>query len=476
MQSLVQESWTHVTVELSVCLIIYVQLGIHLNAHIAFCTGIRFHFNCEEWCVRKRYEDGDKVTSRKVLAYAKELMAKETYEDKDNPHVSIRPLIVTDRDGCNRRRAKPRTVTNYLVAIRMLYKDQCLKHGEWSTWKQFADGDKVTVEKYVVYATELTAREAYEDENNPHLSIRPLGGREGSRPSLPTVYAYLYIVRELHKEQRRMDRTIQEMDRNLTKNEIQGVMRVYKLLLNDTSRGQTDIELDASGRGSDDGDQSDNESDNVGDGHGDSQREDYRQDMQRGDDFSVAVETPQRKRDDDDNGSFEETISGHQRQLQDDSQTDELAAINDGDAPVDTRTQDQYNFDRRPQMIQDFQDKLASLDQRLQHAQQENQALHDKAAFLDQHSIGDSNRLEQQSQDLHDKMVSLDQRHRQENQVLRDQAAALEHKIDESESDRLRQENQALRDKVASLEQENRALSDRNQQLESQLMSPNHYG
>ncbi|KAG0217211.1 hypothetical protein BGX33_011089, partial [Mortierella sp. NVP41] len=83
----------------------------------------------EEWCVRKRYEDGDKVTSRKVLAYAKELMAKETYEDKDNPHVSIRPLIVTDRDGCNRRRAKPRTVTNYLVAIRMLYKDQCLKHG-----------------------------------------------------------------------------------------------------------------------------------------------------------------------------------------------------------------------------------------------------------------------------------------------------------------------------------------------------------
>ncbi|KAG0215465.1 hypothetical protein BGX33_001206, partial [Mortierella sp. NVP41] len=367
---------------------------------------------------------------------------------------------------------------------------------EWSTWKQFADGDKVTVEKYVVYATELTAREAYEDENNPHLSIRPLGGREGSRPSLPTVYAYLYIVRELHKEQRRMDRTIQEMDRNLTKNEIQGVMRVYKLLLNDTSRGQTDIELDASGRGSGDGDQSDNESDNVGDGHGDSQREDYRQDMQRGvgyQEFTAIrhsamriestppsrpspVKTPQRKRDDDDNGSFEETISGHQRQLQDDSQTDELAAINDGDAPVDTRTQDQYNFDRRPQMIQDFQDKLASLDQRLQHAQQENQALHDKAAFLDQHSIGDSNRLEQQSQDLHDKMVSLDQRHRQENQVLRDQAAALEHKIDESESDRLRQENQALRDKVASLEQENRALSDRNQQLESQLMSPNHYG
>ncbi|KAF9903485.1 hypothetical protein EC991_003768 [Linnemannia zychae] len=78
----------------------------------------------KEWCSRKRYADGYRVTSEKFIAYAKELTAREEYYDKNNPHLCIKPFIVNAHKP-DARRASKATVRAVLVATRALYMDQC---------------------------------------------------------------------------------------------------------------------------------------------------------------------------------------------------------------------------------------------------------------------------------------------------------------------------------------------------------------
>ncbi|KAG0270893.1 hypothetical protein BGZ95_001384 [Linnemannia exigua] len=79
----------------------------------------------KEWCIRKRYTDGHRVTSQKFIAYAKELTAREEYYDKDNPHLCVKPFIVNAHKGSDARRASKSTVRAALTAVRALYMDQC---------------------------------------------------------------------------------------------------------------------------------------------------------------------------------------------------------------------------------------------------------------------------------------------------------------------------------------------------------------
>ncbi|KAF9933989.1 hypothetical protein FBU30_003707 [Linnemannia zychae] len=79
----------------------------------------------KEWCIRKRYEDRHRVTPDKVIAFAKEITAREEYYDKDNPHLCIRPFVVNIHKGSQIRRASKNTVRACLTAIRALYLDQC---------------------------------------------------------------------------------------------------------------------------------------------------------------------------------------------------------------------------------------------------------------------------------------------------------------------------------------------------------------
>ncbi|KAF9926626.1 hypothetical protein FBU30_003810 [Linnemannia zychae] len=82
-----------------------------------------------EWCVRKRYIDGNHVTLEKLLRYATENAAPEAFEDNENPHLSIRPL-------CNKKASKGgvvhvsrHTMKQYVTAVRALYKEQCARYG-----------------------------------------------------------------------------------------------------------------------------------------------------------------------------------------------------------------------------------------------------------------------------------------------------------------------------------------------------------
>ncbi|KAF9108346.1 hypothetical protein BGX29_001623 [Mortierella sp. GBA35] len=108
-----------------------IHLGLYLSNDLAFGFGVYLDslypnsfldVDPNEWCIRKGYEDGDKFSGDKILAYAKEMTAQEACEDKNNPRHSIRPLFV--RIKRNLHRAAPATIQQHLSAIRTLYKDQ----------------------------------------------------------------------------------------------------------------------------------------------------------------------------------------------------------------------------------------------------------------------------------------------------------------------------------------------------------------
>ncbi|KAF8949193.1 hypothetical protein BGZ47_008972 [Haplosporangium gracile] len=78
-----------------------------------------------EWCIRKRYADGHRVTAEKFAAFARELTARDEYYAKDNPHLCIKPFIVNIHKGADARRASKGTVRAVLTAVRAFYMDQC---------------------------------------------------------------------------------------------------------------------------------------------------------------------------------------------------------------------------------------------------------------------------------------------------------------------------------------------------------------
>ncbi|KAK3844550.1 MAG: hypothetical protein J3R72DRAFT_521935 [Linnemannia gamsii] len=100
--------------------------------HFIFAGASQWHHlshqtQWKEWCIRKRYTDGYRVTSKKFIAYAKELTAQEEYYDKDNPHLCVKPFIVNAHKGPDARRASKSTVRAALTAVRALYMDQCTR-------------------------------------------------------------------------------------------------------------------------------------------------------------------------------------------------------------------------------------------------------------------------------------------------------------------------------------------------------------
>jgi hypothetical protein len=83
----------------------------------------------QEWCVRKQCKDGNHVTLEKLIEYATELSAQETFEDKENPHLSIRPLCCKKKPGMEPTRVSRYTLAQYVSSIRALHKDQSVKDG-----------------------------------------------------------------------------------------------------------------------------------------------------------------------------------------------------------------------------------------------------------------------------------------------------------------------------------------------------------
>ncbi|KAG9066613.1 hypothetical protein KI688_012521 [Linnemannia hyalina] len=81
-----------------------------------------------EWCTRKKYTDGHRVTPEKYVTYIRELTARDEYYDKENPHLCIKPFIahIHIHRGANAHRASKGTVLEALKAIRALYLDQCI--------------------------------------------------------------------------------------------------------------------------------------------------------------------------------------------------------------------------------------------------------------------------------------------------------------------------------------------------------------
>ncbi|KAF9138971.1 hypothetical protein BG015_002201 [Linnemannia schmuckeri] len=101
-----------------------------LDPHYVFAgTTQRHHLthqtHWKEWCIRKRYADGHRVTAEKFVAFARELTARDEYYDKDNPHLCIKPFIVNILKGGSARRASKGTVRGVLTAVRAFYMDQC---------------------------------------------------------------------------------------------------------------------------------------------------------------------------------------------------------------------------------------------------------------------------------------------------------------------------------------------------------------
>ncbi|KAG0284352.1 hypothetical protein BGZ96_011274 [Linnemannia gamsii] len=103
------------------------QSGRGANGRFSGATLVeyrKYQVHFREWCIRKRYNDRDNVTTEKFLAYAREVTAREAYEDEVNPHLSIRPIFGMYR-GSRRGRINPASMKKRLCAIQFLHREQC---------------------------------------------------------------------------------------------------------------------------------------------------------------------------------------------------------------------------------------------------------------------------------------------------------------------------------------------------------------
>ncbi|KAI8606668.1 hypothetical protein EDD21DRAFT_429979 [Dissophora ornata] len=86
-----------------------------------------FHsFRPKAWCERKRYNNYDKITREKVLAYVAELLAPQTIVNADNPHLSVLPIRVNRTDTYDGDCPSYPTIAFYHKAVRDLYIQQCV--------------------------------------------------------------------------------------------------------------------------------------------------------------------------------------------------------------------------------------------------------------------------------------------------------------------------------------------------------------
>ncbi|KAG0373736.1 hypothetical protein BGX24_011313 [Mortierella sp. AD032] len=241
----------------------------------------------KEWCIRKEYTDGDWVTREKYIAYAKEITAPQSHTDNDIPRLSVKPLFVKSRIGRSAQRASLSTVENYLRAVRVLYKSQCLVDGiipnvveglgkaeidaimkdydkllKYTTSKRLskggkdeggeegsedeggedegdqddADNSEDEDDASGAYAKELTAREEYYDKDNPHLCVKPFivnahKGPDARRASKSTVRAALTAVRALYMDQCTREKVAPNVIVDLAKTAIDTILMDYQNLL-----------------------------------------------------------------------------------------------------------------------------------------------------------------------------------------------------------------------------------------------------
>lgn len=72
-----------------------------------------------------------------------ELTSESPFEDRDSPHLSIRPLLCKAKPGMERIRASRRTLGQYMTSVRALHKEQCHKNGSIPS-KEILAGRRIT--------------------------------------------------------------------------------------------------------------------------------------------------------------------------------------------------------------------------------------------------------------------------------------------------------------------------------------------
>ncbi|KAG0277011.1 hypothetical protein BGZ95_006677, partial [Linnemannia exigua] len=207
-----------------------------------------YYRNWKEWCARKRFSDGERITREKAGAYAVEMAATEAYEDKENPHLSIRPLMAY------KRHASIATMEKNMSFVRRLFARQCemegitpdMKKDFWPVKleaiiqeyeKLYADGERVTGDKHLAYAKEIMAEKAYYDKDRPHRNIEPLFARTPTqaqtsrRLGVVTLQTHVNAIRRLYRDQCSMEGIVPNMKRDLRQDEVDAVFVRYENFL-----------------------------------------------------------------------------------------------------------------------------------------------------------------------------------------------------------------------------------------------------
>ncbi|KAG0270894.1 hypothetical protein BGZ95_001385 [Linnemannia exigua] len=97
------------------------------RAHV-LKTRVAYQRHWKDWCIRKRYDDRDKVTPAKFVSWVEELTAETEYRNDYNPHLSVFPLVhSTSAKGDVTRRYSVNTIIKNLRYIRQLYDEQRIK-------------------------------------------------------------------------------------------------------------------------------------------------------------------------------------------------------------------------------------------------------------------------------------------------------------------------------------------------------------
>ncbi|KAG0284351.1 hypothetical protein BGZ96_011273 [Linnemannia gamsii] len=116
--------------------------------------------------------------------------------------------------------------------------------------KRYPDGEKVTREKLGLYVTELSAQEAFENEDNPQLSVRPLilhYRRKDHPASSATLSKYVTFVRKLFMLQCRVDGNSPDLTRDLGPANLDRIIQEYQTFLKDSSLRSTSVCDDRNG-------------------------------------------------------------------------------------------------------------------------------------------------------------------------------------------------------------------------------------